>query len=55
MRVITIYEDEREMIVTYVSTYGLQSQSNEGKLSSNVASKSPSLHIEHMKSYTFLP
>ena len=29
MRVMTIYEDEREMIVTYVSTCGLQRQSNE--------------------------
>jgi len=33
----TVYEDEREMIVTYVSTCRLQSQSNKGKLSSNVA------------------
>ena len=47
----TVYGDEREMIVTYVSTCGLQSQSNKGKLSSNVASKSPSLYIEHTKSY----
>ena len=28
MRVITIYEDGREIIVTYVSTSGLQKQSN---------------------------
>ena len=37
MRVITIYGDEREMIVTYVSTYELQWQSNEadeGQMSS---------------------
>ena len=27
MRVITVYDDEREMIVTYVSAYGLQRQS----------------------------
>jgi len=27
MRVITIYEDERETVVTYVSTYDMQGQS----------------------------
>ena len=31
MRVITIYEEEREIIVTYVSTSGLQKQSNKAE------------------------
>ena len=32
MRVITVYDDEREEIITYVSTYDMQGQSNKGKL-----------------------
>ena len=36
----------REMILTYVSTCGLQRQSNKGKLSSNEVAKSSRLHIE---------
>lgn len=51
MRVVTIYDDEREMILTYVSTYGLQRQSNKGKLSSNEVAKSPRLHIKHLNSH----
>ena len=39
------------MIVTSVSTCGLQRQSNKGKLSSNEVVKSPRLHIEHMNSH----
>ena len=35
----TVYEDERETIATFVSVYGLQGQSNKGKLSSNEVSK----------------
>ena len=31
MRVITIYDDKREEIVTYVSTYDLKRQPNKGK------------------------
>ena len=31
MRVITIYEEEREIIVIYVSTSGLQKQSNKSE------------------------
>ena len=31
----TVYEDEREVIATNVSTCGLQRQSHKGKLSSN--------------------
>jgi len=31
----TVYEDEREVIATNVSTCGLQRQSNKGKASSN--------------------
>ena len=31
MRVITVYDDEREIIVTYVSTSGLQKQSNKAE------------------------
>jgi len=30
MRVTTIHDDEREDIVTYVSTYNFQEQSNKG-------------------------
>ena len=40
-----VYEDKREMIITYVSTCGLQRQSHKGKLSSNVVFEWPSLHI----------
>ena len=32
----TVYENEREVIATYVSTYGLQRQSSKGIVSSNV-------------------
>ena len=39
------------MIVTSVSTCGLQRQSNKGKLSSNEVVKSPRLRIEHMNSH----
>ena len=39
------------MIVTSVSTCGLQRQSNKGKLSSNEVVKSPRLQIEHMNSH----
>ena len=46
-RVVTIYDDEREVIATYVSTCGLQRQSHKGKLSSNEVFEWPSLHIEH--------
>ena len=42
----------REMIVTSVSTCGLQRQSNKDKLSSNEVVKSPRLHIERMNSQT---
>jgi len=35
MRVTTIHDDEREEIVTYVSTYDFQEQSNKGRLRSN--------------------
>jgi len=42
-----VYEDEREVIETYVSTCGLQRQSHKGKLSSNEVFEWPSLHIEH--------
>ena len=41
----------RKMIVTSVSTCGLQRQSNKGKLSSNEVVKSPRLQIEHMNSH----
>ena len=43
-----IYDVEREEIVTSVSKYGLQEQSNEDKLRSNEVSKSTRLHIEHL-------
>jgi len=33
-----VYEDEREVIATYVSTCGLQRQSHKGKLNSNEVS-----------------
>jgi len=46
-----VYEDEREMMVTQVSAYGLQRQSNIGTPSSIEVSKSLRLHIEHMNSY----
>ena len=35
MRVITVYDDEREEIITYVSTYDMQGQSikvNQGQM-----------------------
>ena len=44
---LTIYDDEREVNINYVSTYGLQRQTHNGKLSSNEVSKSSSLHNEH--------
>ena len=44
---VSVYEDEREVIATYVSTCGLQRQSHEGKLSANEVFKWPSLHIKH--------
>jgi len=31
MRVITIYDDKREEVIIYVSTYDMQGQSNKGK------------------------
>jgi len=39
MRVITVYDDEREEIITYVSTYDMQRLSNKGKIKSNKAVK----------------
>jgi len=43
-----VYEDERDANVTYVSTYGLQSQSNNGKMkakqSSQITDKSHDTH-----------
>ena len=56
MRVIMIYDDEREVIATNVSTCGLQRQSNKGKLRSNKTAKSSTLYIEHFNSHdrTFL-
>ena len=45
------YEDERERIATSVSTYDMQRQSKEDKLSSNKAVKSSRLYTEHTKSY----
>ena len=51
MRVITINENKREVIVTYVSAFGLQMQSNIEKLNSKEVAKSPRLHIEHTNSY----
>ena len=39
MRVITIYEEESEIIVTFVSTSGLQKQSNKagkGQMNSQI-------------------
>jgi len=47
----TVYEDEREGIITYVSTSGLQRQSNKGKLSSNEVVNSSRLCIEHKHSH----
>ena len=41
-----VYEDEREVITTNVSTRGLQRQSK-GKLNSDEVFEWPSLHIEH--------
>jgi len=43
MRVITIYEEEREIIVTYVSTSGLQKQPNKaekGQMNSQITETS---------------
>ena len=51
MRVITVYVDEREEIVTYVSTYDMQGQSNKGKLRPNKAVRSSRLYTEHTNSY----
>ena len=51
MRVITVYDDEREEIITYISTYDMQGQSKEGKPRSNEVVKSPRLHIEHKHSH----
>ena len=47
IRVSMICDDERKMIVTYISAYGMQRQSHKGKLSSNEVFEWPSLHIEH--------
>jgi len=40
----TVYEDEREVIATNVSTCGLQKQSHKDKLSSNEVFEWPSLY-----------
>ena len=48
---LNIYGDKREMIITYVSSYGNQRQSNKELLGSNEVAKSPSLHIEHLNSH----
>ena len=49
----TIYEDEREMIITSVSTCGLQRQSNEGEMIprfvNSMTSKSKSKHVDVVK------
>ena len=42
-----VYEDEREVIATNVSTCGFQSQSNKSKVRSNEVLERPSHHIEH--------
>jgi len=47
----TVYEEDREEKVTYVSTCGLQKQSNKGKQSSNEVVKSTRLYTEHKNSY----
>jgi hypothetical protein len=44
-----IYEDERETVVTYVSTCGLQRQSNKDIWRPDEALRSPTLHIEHIE------
>ena len=47
MRVITVYDDDREEIITYVSTYDMEGQSiQKGKLRSITKS-----YIEHTNSY----
>ena len=52
MRVITVYDDEREEIITYVSTDDMQGQSNKDKLRrSNKVVKSSRLYIEHTSSF----
>lgn len=47
----TVYEDERDANVTYVSICGLQSQSNNGKMkaeqSSQITDKSYETHNSH--------
>ena len=43
------------MIVTYVSTYNLQRQSDKGKLRSNRAAKSLRVHIEHINTNVDFP
>ena len=47
----TVYEDEKEVIATNVSTCSLQMQSHKGKLSSNKVVKSLRLHMEHLHSH----
>ena len=51
MRVITVYDDEREEIITYVSAYDMQGQSIKGKQRSNKAVKLSRLYTEHTNSY----
>jgi len=48
---ITIHDDKREMIVTQVSAYTLQRQSNKDTRRSNKARKSPIHHIEHLNTH----
>ena len=62
MCVIKVYDDKREEIITYVSTCGLQEQSDKDKSSSKEVTRSLRLNIEHMNSLhktiltrTFLP
>jgi len=47
----TVYEEEREMIAIYVSTCGLQNQSNRGNVRSNEVITSPRHYIEGTNSY----
>jgi len=51
MRDITVYDDKRGEIITYVSTYDMQGQSVKGKLRPNEVAKSPRLYTEHTNSY----
>ena len=46
----TIYEDERELIVTYVSSMWFSKAINKGKPRSKEAVISLRLHIDHMNS-----